>query len=227
MKKIKNFSSSSIFIYSVIGLFFFLYLLLATIKHYNFLSGYDLAIVDQAIWKYSQFKTPITTIHSIHSQSLLADHVEFIYILLAPFYWIFNNTYTLIFLQTFVICISGLAIYKLALFKKLKPIVAFSLLVSYLSFYGIQQALWSDVHSLVFAAGFLAWFIYFLEKKKAYLSFLFFALAIICKEDIALLTFLIASVQFVIKKNKLSLLFISLSTFYLFYVFFIHFPYVF
>lgn len=216
MKKIEKIISSRILIYSTIGFFFALYLILSSVKHYNFLSGYDLAIIDQVIWKYSQFKTPLTTIHAIHSQPLLADHVEFIYILLSPTYWLFNSAYTIIFLQTFTICISGLAVYKLAIFKKLKPVVAFALLISYLSFYGIQQAIWSDVHSLVFAAGFLAWFIYFLEKEKVYLSFLFFALALICKEDIALLTLLVSIVQLVIKKNKLSLLFIFLSILYLF-----------
>ena len=100
-------------------LFFLAYSTLALNKHAHFLSGYDLAIVDQIVWKYSQFKLPITTVHSYASTSLLTDHLEIIYILLAPFYWIFNYAVTLIILESLLVSLSGMPIFLLAKHKKL------------------------------------------------------------------------------------------------------------
>lgn len=204
--------------------FFIVYLLLALIKHNNFLSGYDLAIVDQVIWKYSQFKNPITTVHSYYNTSTLGDHIEYIYILLSPTYWILNDARTILSLQVISVVASGYAVYKLARFKKINAPLSLAILVSYLSFYGFQFAIWSDVHSLVFAVGFMAWFLYFLEAKNFKLSLLFFILAVICKEDIAFLTLLIAGVQFLVTRSRTAFIFCILSVLYLMYAFFIHYP---
>lgn len=221
LKKILNKKTTS---YLIISIFTVLYSILGLLKHRNFLSGYDLAIIDQAIWKYSQLKEPIMTVHAFYGTSILADHIEFIYVLVSPLYWIFGSAYLLIILQVISVTLSGLAIFKLSRLKKIKYLVSISILISYLTFYGFQNALWADVHSLVFAVGFLAWFIYFLEKKNLKFSFIFFILAILCKEDIALLTLMISGVYFIINKDRFSLLYVSLSIFYLIYIFFIHYP---
>lgn len=210
--------------YIIVGLFTILYLILSITKHLNFLSGYDLAIADQIVWKYSQFKNPIVTVHSFFDMHALEDHIELIYILIAPVYWVANSVYTILILQTLSITISAVAVYKLTQLKKLAPFVALSIILSYLAFFGFQNAIWADVHSLVFAVGFLAWFIYFLEKKNLKLTLLFFILAIVCKEDIALLTFFISLVYFLYSRDKKVLIITLLSTVYLFYVFAIHFP---
>lgn len=226
MKKIEHFLSWKYFPFVILLGFLIAYLLLALIKHNNYLSGYDLAIVDQVIWKYSQFKNPITTVHSYYNTSTLGDHIEFIYILLSPTYWIFNDARTILTLQVLSVIASGLAIYKLATFKKIFQPLSLVLLISYLSFYGFQFALWSDVHSLVFAVGFMAWFLYFLEVKNFKFALLFFILAVICKEDIAFITLLIAGVKFLITRSRISFIFCVLSILYLVYAFGIHYPYL-
>jgi len=99
-------------------LFFAAYTTLALIKHAHYLSGYDLAIADQVVWKYSQLKAPITTIQSYTFTSLLTDHVEIIYLFLAPFYWLYNNPATLLVLQALFVSFSGLPVYLLAKQKK-------------------------------------------------------------------------------------------------------------
>lgn len=206
-------------------LFFVAYTTLALVKHYHFLSGYDLAIVDQAVWKYSQFKVPITTIHSYAFTSLLADHVEIIYILLAPFYWIYNNSVTLIVLQTLFVSFSGIPVYLLARNRKLPTVLSLALLISYLSFYGVQNAIWSDVHSLAFGAAFLPWFIYFLYKNEKWRIFASLILALISKEDIGLLTFFVGLVYFVTTGKKIALITMAVSALYVFGILYIYFPY--
>ncbi len=206
-------------------LFFVAYSTLSIIRHLHYGSyGFDLGISDQIVWQYSHFQAPITTVQSYPFTSILTDHVEFIYVLLSPFYWFFSSPVTLLLLQVFLISFSGVPIYLLAKKRRLKPILCFSLLISYLMFYGIQNALWFDVHSLAFGAAFLAWFIYFLDVKNTLWAIVAFVLAIICKEDIALLTGAVSFVYLLKRKDKFSLSLLLVSGVYLFSVFYIYFP---
>src|SRR5438093_1498946 len=59
------FSFSFLLPYSICFVFFIAYLTISLVKHNHYLSGYDLAVVDQVVWKYSQFKAPITTFHAL------------------------------------------------------------------------------------------------------------------------------------------------------------------
>jgi len=206
-------------------LFFLAYSTLSVVRHNHFGSfGFDLGISDQIVWKYSQFQLPITTVQSYPFTSIFTDHIEFIYILLSPFYWIFNSPVTLLLLQAFMVSFSGIPIYLLTKKRNINQFVGIALLFSYLMFYGIQNAVWFDVHSLSFGAAFLAWFIYFLDIKAKLWTILFFILGIICKEDIAFLTEIISLVYFIKRKDKISLILIVGSGIYLFSIFYIYFP---
>jgi len=208
----------------IVAFFTVSFLILSIVKHINFLSGYDLSIIDQAIWKYSQFKNPVNTTHVYYDAAIYTDHLEIILILLSPLYWIFKSAITLIVLQVISIAASGVAIYLIAKQARLKKFVANALLINYFSFYGIQFAIWSDVHSLVLSLGFLSWFVYFLRAGKPKLTILFLILAVMCKEDIALLTLLLSCVIFIKTKSRTALSSIGISLIYLLFVFLIYFP---
>ncbi len=206
MKLKKNFLKKH-FIPIFIGFAFSIcYLLLSIIKHYSFLSGYDLSIIDQAIWKYSHFLNPISTTHVYYDAPIYYDHLELILVLLAPLYWVINSVYVLIILQVASVIASGVAVLLLAKKYLIKDVLANTIFATYLAFFGLQFAIWSDVHTLVFAVGFISWFLYFLECKKTKLTYLFLILAIICKEDIAFLTLLISLTYFIKNKTKTSLI---------------------
>jgi uncharacterized membrane protein len=199
---------------------------LSVVRHLHFGSyGFDLGIADQIVWKYSQFKSPITTIQFFPFTSLLSDHVELIYILLSPFYWIFNSPITLLVLQAAFVGLSGIPVFWLARDKGARYSVSIAILISYFSFYGIQNAIWADVHSIVFGAMLLPWFSYYLIKGNRKLSFMFLLLAILCREDVALLTLLASLVIYIKNKSKLALQAMFLSTVYLFLIFAVYFPF--
>ena len=200
------------------------YLTLSLVRHNHFLSGYDLAFVNQFVYGYSHFKIPISTVGAYAFTPSFYDHIEFIYVFLSPFYWIFSDARTLIILQAIFVGISGIPIFLLARGHKINSILSFALLISYLSFYGIQNAIWYDVHSLVFAAVFLAFFVYFLDAGKKWLTILFFVLAITRKEDIAFLTTLILTAHFFRARRKLDLALIFISVIFLFALFNIFYP---
>ena len=211
----------------ICAVFFVLYSALSIVRHNHYGSyGYDLGINDQVVWEYSKFNLPITTIAPQIGKLKLVTHIEVIFALLSPFYWIWSNPIMLLILQSLFFCISGIAVYLLAKSKNLNSFFNYAILISYLSFYGVQNALWFDVHSIVFGASFLTWFLYFLQTKKHRLTFLFFFLAILSKENIGFVTFFIGFVYFIFRKDKYSFLIMLFSVLYLFFVFFIYFPYI-
>ena len=205
-------------------LFFGAYLTLALVKHEHFLTGYDLSVDNQAVWKYSRLMAPISTVHAYAFTPVYHDHVEFVYLLISPFYWLLSDARMLIILQVVALILSGIPIYLLAKKYKINDILSLAFLISYFMFFGVQNAIWSDVHSLVFATAFLAFFIYFLDAKRKMLSTVFFLLALTSKEDIGLLTFSISFIYFLKTKEKLNLLFMFTSVGYLFFLFFVYFP---
>jgi len=204
--------------------FFIAYLTLSLIRHSHFLSGYDLAIVSQYTWEYSNFKNAISTISTYAFTPAFYDHIEFIYIFLSPFYWFFHDARILLVLQSLFVAVSGIPVFLLMKKYKINLLLSLALLISYFSFYGIQNAIWADVHSLVFAASFLAFFIYFLDKGYRWGTLLFFFLAITSKEDIAILTFLIAFSHFVFTRKKMDLVLMLVSLVYFYAAFFLWFP---
>jgi|GEM_PF-1451038 len=208
-------------------IFFLAYSVLTVIRHNNYQSyGFDLGINDQVVWEYSRFKPPITSIDHVPFIPKTFVHIEAVYALISPFYWIWNDPRMLLILEAGFVCFSGLAIYLLTKHYKIHPWIRFSLLISYLMFYGVQNALWFDVHSATFAASFVAWFLYFLVTNKNKWAIVFFILAITAKENVAGITFLICAVHFIATKNKSAIYFGIVSLIYLGLIFGIYFPHL-
>ncbi len=207
--------------------FFTAYSLLSIVRHDNYQSyGYDLGINDQTVWRYSHFQAPVTTIDPFPDKTKLVEHVEVIYALISPFYWIWESRKMLLVLEPAFFCTSGIFVYLLARKKKLSFIIGIALLIGYLGFYGAQNAIWTDVHSASFAAAFLMGFIYFLETKKKVPSVIFFLLAITAKENIGLLAFLIAFLFFLRERTKFLAYLMGISIAYVCFIFFIYFPHI-
>lgn len=221
---VKWFSKSILPALFICLLFFAAYSTLSVVRHNHFGSGYDLAIADQVVWEYSRFQAPITTVQSYSFSSLLTDHVEIIYAIISPFYWIWSDARMLLLLQAFLITFSGVPIFLLAKKRKIHTLVSYALLISYLAFYGIQNAIWADAHSVVFGASFLSWLLYFLESKKNKLTILVFGLAILSKENIAGITALIGVVYFLSSRRKIGLYIALASISYLLIIFGLYFP---
>jgi len=208
-------------------LFFAAYSILSIVRYNHYDSfGFDLGINDQVVWQYSHFRAPISSINPHPGQPKLVEHVEFVYALVAPFYWIWSARRMLILVRTAFVCLSGIAVYLLAKKKRLNIWVCLALVIGYLGFYGVQNDIWADVHSTDFAAGFLMWFIYFIDGNKTDLSMLFFLLSVTAKENIASLTFLTSFVFFIQRRRKLFIALMIMSIMYLLFIYFVYFPYI-
>src|SRR3989344_216719 len=78
-----------------------LYSLLSVIRHNHFQSqANDFSIYDQALWLYSRFSFPYSTINNIVD---LGDRFRPIMILLSPLYWFTKNERVLFLFQSIVL----------------------------------------------------------------------------------------------------------------------------
>jgi uncharacterized membrane protein len=198
---------SSALLYSLVGIF----------RHNHFGSfGFDLGIYDQAIWLYSRFKVPYSTIKGM---IVLADHFSPTLILLAPLYWVWDNVKILLIFQAFIACLGAYPIYLLA--KEVLKSTLFGLILAfaYLAYFGLQFGLTFDFHPVTVAAGVLAWLFYFLHRKQFASLILGLILLVGLKEDMPLVAAVFG--LFAIGKYRLvrfGIISILLSSFYFFLV---------
>lgn len=208
-------------------LFFAAYSTLSIVRHNHYQSfGYDLGINDQVVWRYSRFEPPLTTIDPFPDKTKFAEHIELVYVVIAPFYWIWTSPLMLLLVQAGFFCSSGIAVYLLSRKYKLSQFLRFSILITYLMFYGVQFGLWTDVHSSIFAAAFFMGFIYFLDIRQKKLSFLFFFLTLTAKESTSTALFCISIVYFFYRREKILLLYAGIAVAYTLFVFLIFYPYI-
>ncbi|MBI3955798.1 DUF2079 domain-containing protein [Candidatus Gottesmanbacteria bacterium] len=141
-----------------------LYSTLSILRHNHFQSGgFDLGIYDQAVWQYANFQWPYNT---IKDRLILGDHLTLTLPLLAPLFWLWSDVRMLLIFQAAWINFSVLAIYKIAILRKISPVGSLCIAVVYSLFYGIQYLVYFDFHPVVIGVGLLAWTTYFLESGK-------------------------------------------------------------
>ncbi|MSO15799.1 MAG: DUF2079 domain-containing protein [Ilumatobacteraceae bacterium] len=74
-------------------------------------SSFDVGLYDQGVWLLSRFHAPFVT---LMGRNLFGDHASLILVFVAPLYWIWPGTETLLALQSFVVAAGALPIYFFA-----------------------------------------------------------------------------------------------------------------
>jgi uncharacterized membrane protein len=82
------------------------------VRHEHFGSGFDLGIFTQAVWHYSHFQAPASSIKG--TANLLGDHFQPILILLAPLFWVWADARTLLIAQAVLVAASIVPVYLFA-----------------------------------------------------------------------------------------------------------------
>lgn len=192
----------------LIILAFILYFLLSLARHNYFkTAAFDLGIYDQTVWLYSHFQPPFSSLKELLQP---ADHFGPILILFAPFYWLYPNPATLLILQAFLVALSALPAYLLAK-KRFGEFFGFCILLSYLSFIGIQEAIKFDFHLATISVFFISWTYYFAILKNWKYYWLFLSLALICKEDVSILLIGLGIYLFIFINKKIGFLTVLIS----------------
>jgi uncharacterized membrane protein len=140
------------------------YSVLSIVRHMHYESGgYDLGIYDQAVWQFSRFKAPLS---SIEGKLLFSDHLALTLPLLAPLFWLWNDVRMLLIFQAGWLVFSSIAVYLLAIRKTASSVVALAISVSYSLFYGFQFMIFDDFHPVALGVGLVPWILYWVELRN-------------------------------------------------------------
>lgn len=177
MKKILKVRFDFFLITFLFLLFFSLYSSLSVVRHNHFQSqGNDFSIYDQALWLYSKFDQPYSTITFEHD---LANRFRPIMLPISSVFWFTGNERVILILQSLVLCAAVFPIWLLAR-RYLPWFLSLAVGFIYLDYAGIASAVVYDFHEMAFLPFFLAWLFYFLEKRawKSYFAALILSLSV-------------------------------------------------
>lgn len=153
--------------------------------HRNYLSGaYDLGIFDQAVRSYAHGSLPYSLIKSPH-YNVLGDHFSPILVLIVPFYWLFAHAQTLLVIQSALIAVSVVPIYRWSA-RELGTGAACILAFGYGTFWGIGSAITFDFHEIAFAVPLLAFSLTALADRRFRAAVLWALPLVLVKEDLGI-----------------------------------------
>jgi uncharacterized membrane protein len=158
-------------------------------KHAAFqTAGFDLGIWDQKVWNILHGRPFIITTQGSVEISL-GDHVDpIIGLLLAPLYSLYSAPQTLIIVQVLLVSLGALPIYWLAQSKLRSELAGLIFAVVYLLFPALEGAITFDFHGLTVVAPLLTYALWAMNQRYYRLFLVMAILAMVCQEDVPLLT---------------------------------------
>jgi uncharacterized membrane protein len=191
-------------VYIVLAFFALVYASISLVNHYVFrTNGYDLGIYNQILYSYAHFKISLAPIQQPLINHIYADHFEPIFMVFAPFYFLFGS-YTLLVIQIALVIggATGILIYSLHVSKN--PVLSIAIMLQFLGMWGIYSALSFDFHNNVTAAMLVPWLLVFTHKQDWPRIIITWLLMLACKENMALFTaFILAGLAIHHFKNNL------------------------
>jgi uncharacterized membrane protein len=158
-------------------------------EHNHFLTDFDLAIADQAVWHYSHLQTPEITSMS-PPVNMLGDHFSPILIALTPLYWAWSDPRMLLIAQAALFAASIVPIFLYAQ-PRLGRVGAYLLAAAYSLFWGISAAVGYQFHELAFSPLLIALCILFADRRQWTAYFISLAALLLVKENMSVLAIFI------------------------------------
>ncbi len=162
-----------------------LYVAHSFLRFSNFESrGYDLGIFDQAARQYSMFKAPIVPIKGVDF-NLLGDHFHPILVLLAPFYWIWNDPRMLGIVLALLLVSTAIPVYLFTRprFGHLGALLTAAALLLWWPFQAIVN--W-EFHEIAFGVPLMAWIIWAFDRSRHWLVVGLSAVLLLVREDMGI-----------------------------------------
>ncbi len=191
-KRSRNNLIASLAVWLLILLYIGLFGWQSIARHQAFATNaYDMGNVNQAFWN---------TVHGrplhftnwrgveldLANDSRLAMHVEPIYFLLAPIYWLWQQPETILLLQTIILALGALPVFWLARDRLGSHLAGVLFAAVYLLFPGLEAANMWEFHAVALAAPLLLFAFYYGQKSRWFLLWFFALLAMATKEEVSL-----------------------------------------
>ncbi|HCC84602.1 MAG TPA: hypothetical protein DEP87_02880 [Candidatus Pacebacteria bacterium] len=148
---------------------------------------YDFGIFDQALWRVAHFQPPVIEHLVIGGKWIFADHFNPGMFLLAPLYWFTDRPEIMLVAQAVAAGISAVILHKIARKVTGSAILAAAVVVSYCLFVGLQNALITDMHEVVFMLVPLLLILEAVVFGRRKLVWVWFGLTLLFKESAFLL----------------------------------------
>lgn len=185
-------------IVAIFLIFSLFYSLLSVIRHNHFQSqGIDFSIYDQALWLYSKFERPFST---VTGNLDLADRFRPIMLFISPLYWFTHNERVLLIFQAVILSAAVFPVWLTAR-RFLPRVLAVNVAFVYVDFIGIQAVNIYDFHEMSVLPLLLAWLFYFLERGYWKSFFITLILCLMVREHVGLVLSFLGIYIWAAKKN--------------------------
>lgn len=179
------------------------YVVLTVVRHRTFRStGFDLGLFEQVVWRYAQLETPASSLKGL--STIFADHFSPVVALLAPLHRVWPRPEALLVAQAGLVVASAIPVYLYA-----KPRIerrgARLLTVAYLLFGGVQEAVWFDVHEVMFAPLLIGLAVLAADRERWGWSLAAVLSLLLVKEDLAFLVVAFGGWYWLIGRRRLGL----------------------
>jgi uncharacterized membrane protein len=195
------------------ALYILIFSAFSILSFHNFsMSAYDIGIHAQAIWKLSTGNGLFNTVRGL---PIWGDHCWFVMILYAPLYRIFPGVETLLVLQSTALALGTLPLAAIILRRGGGNLAALLFCFAWLLSPALQNMNLENYHPEVLAAPFLLWAVERADAGKWKGYWFAIVTALLCKEDVALTTFMIGCWAFW-KNKKVGIMTVMLSLLWFF-----------
>lgn len=179
---------------------------ISVLRYEHYYTGrFDLGNMTQTVWNTLHGNIfQLTNPNGTEIVSRLAFHADFILVLFAPFYLLWESPNTLLILQAVIVACGAFFVYALSQMILKNKALSLTLSFLYLINPSIQRAVIYDFHAVTLATTFLLGAFYFMLKKQYKLFLLFAFLAGITKEQIWAIISLFGLYIAVVQKKYLS-----------------------
>jgi uncharacterized membrane protein len=161
-------------------------------------SAFDIGLYDQGIWLMSHLHAPFIT---LMGRNLFGDHTQFLLVTLVPLYWLRPDATTLLWVQAFLMALGAVPVYMLSMRLLKQPIFAALLAGAFLLHPALSQSNLENYHPDSFLVPIVGFVIYAAVMDKRRMLVIFFALALLGKEDSVLILLPIA-LWFAWRRNR-------------------------
>lgn len=152
------------------------------------MSAFDIGIHVQAIWKLSAGQGLFNTVRGM---PIWGDHCWFVMLLYTPLYWLVPRVETLLVLQSAALALGTLPLAALIVRRGGGSFAVLVFTLAWLLSPALQNMNLENYHPEVLATPFLLWAVERADARKWRGYWIAIAVALLCKEDVALTTFVL------------------------------------
>src|SRR3989304_5843101 len=178
IKNLKNYWQEIVLV--ILTIIYNIYFIYASFLRYeNFYAGkFDLGNMVQTVWNTAHSNIfRLTDPNATREVSRLAFHSDFILILFAPFYLLWEDPRMLLLIQTVVVAFGGIFVFLIANHILKNKNISLVLALAYFINPGVNFSNLYDFHSVTLSTTFLLATFYFIFKKKYAYMLLFLILS--------------------------------------------------